>query len=164
MSSPERIDVEASGGCQCGAVRYHVTAVLDTSHICHCRMCQKAAGNFFIALIGVPRDAMTWTRGAPATFDSSDKVSRGFCRDCGTPLFYDYSDSKHVSLTTGSFDDPSAFPPRVQFGVEGRLPVFESLPIKAEGTTEETMAEYVGAIKASNHQHPDHDTRGWPES
>ena len=52
MDSPERIETEASGGCQCGAVRYHVTAVLDTSHICHCRMCQKAAGNFFAALIG----------------------------------------------------------------------------------------------------------------
>lgn len=159
----DRIETEASGGCQCGAVRFHVTAVLDTSHICHCRMCQKAAGNFFIALIGVPRDAMTWTRGAPATFNSSDKVARGFCRDCGTPLFYDYPDSRHVSLTTGSFDDPAAFPPRMQFGIEGRLPVFEGLPLKEEGTTEETMSGLVDAIKATNHQHPDHDTKVWPE-
>lgn len=159
----DRIETQASGGCQCGAVRYHVTAVRDSSHICHCRMCQKAAGNFFIALIGVPRDAITWTRGAPATFNSSDKAARGFCRDCGTPLLYDYADSGHINLTTGSFDDPSQFPPRVQFGVEGRLAVFESLTIPAEGTTEETMAAYVGAIKASNHQHPDHDTEIWPE-
>ena len=85
----DRIETQASGGCQCGAVRYHVTAVLDTSHICHCRMCQKAAGNFFIALIGVPRDAITWTRGAPTWFKSSDKAARGFCRTCGTPLAYD---------------------------------------------------------------------------
>src|SRR3546814_5423707 len=69
----DRIETQASGGCQCGAVRYRVTAVLDTSHICHCRMCQKAAGNFFIALIGVPRDAVDWTRGAPTWFKSSDK-------------------------------------------------------------------------------------------
>lgn len=160
----ERIETEASGGCQCGAVRYHVIAVRDSSHICHCRMCQKAAGNFFAALIGVPRDAITWTRGAPATFNSSDKAARGFCRDCGTPLLYDYAESSHINLTTGSFDDPSQFPPRVQFGVEARLAVFESLTIPAEGTTEETMAAYVGAIKASNHQHPDHDTDVWPES
>lgn len=76
MGSPERLEVDASGGCQCGAVRYRVSAVLDTSHICHCRMCQKAAGNFFIALIGVPRDAIVWTRGMPATFNSSDKAAR----------------------------------------------------------------------------------------
>lgn len=162
MDSPERIETEASGGCQCGAVRYHVTAVLDTSHICHCRMCQKAAGNFFAALIGVPRDALTWTRGNPATFNSSDKAARGFCRYCGTPLTYDYFDSKHINLTTGSFDEPAKFAPRMQFGVEGQLALFADLPISAEGTTEETMSSVAEAIKASNHQHPDHDTPHWP--
>lgn len=159
----DRIKTEASGGCQCGAVRYHVTAVLDTSHICHCRMCQKAAGNFFAALVGVPRDAIVWTRGAPATFNSSDKAARGFCRDCGTPLLYDYFDSKHVNITTGSLDEPARFAPKVQFGIEGRLPIFADLPLKTAGTTEETMAAHVGAISASNHQHPDHDTSKWPE-
>ena len=69
-----------SGGCQCGAVRYRAARTPTEPHLCHCRMCQKAAGNFFIALIGVPRDALTWTRGAPATFQSSDKAARGFCR------------------------------------------------------------------------------------
>ena len=162
MDSPERIETEASGGCQCGAVRWHVTAVLDTSHICHCRMCQKAAGNFFAALIGVPRDALTWTRRSPATFNSSDKAARGFCRDCGTPLTYDYFDSKHINLTTGSFDEPAKFAPRMQFGVEGQLALFADLPISAEGTTEETMSSVADAIKASNHQHPDHDTPHWP--
>lgn len=162
MGSRERIDVNASGGCQCGAVRYHVTVVLETSHICHCRMCQKAAGNFFIALIGVPRDAIVWTRGSPATFQSSDKAARGFCRDCGTPLTYDYHESRHINLTTGSFDDPARFAPRMQFGIEGRLPLFADLPLAAEGTTEETMSDLVDAIRTSNHQHPDHDTANWP--
>src|SRR3546814_1370430 len=115
-------------------------------------MCQKAAVYFFTALIGAPRDAVDWTRGAPTWFKSSDKAARGFCRTCGTPLAYDYFESKHINLTTGSFDDPSRFPPRVQFGLEGQLSLFEHLPIKAEGTTEETMSGLVGAIKASNHQ------------
>ena len=164
MSSPERLDVQASGGCQCGAVRYHASAMLDTSHICHCRMCQKAAGHYFAALIGVPKDALTWTRGAPAVFKSSEQVERGFCRDCGTPLYYDYVESPHLSVTTGSLDNPADFPPRVQFGIEGRMPWFDTLSgLAEEGTTEETMSEYVGAIRASNHQHPDHDTKDWPE-
>ncbi|MDK2761788.1 MAG: GFA family protein [Sphingopyxis sp.] len=159
----DRIETQASGGCQCGAVRWHVTAVLDTSHICHCRMCQKATGNFFAALIGVPRDAITWTRGQPATFASSDKASRGFCADCGTPLTYDYHDSGQINLTTGSFDTPALFAPRTQFGLEGRLPTFADLPIGQEGTTETTMRSVVGAISASNRQHPDHDTPRWPD-
>ncbi|UNU43364.1 GFA family protein [Sphingopyxis sp. YF1] len=164
MNKPERIDVTASGGCQCGAVRYRASAMLDTSHICHCRMCQKAAGNFFIALIGIPKDALIWTRGTPATFRSSEHVERGFCRACGTPLYYDYAGSRHLSVTTGSLDNPGAFPPRVQFGTEGRMPWFDALPaLTEEGTTEETMSDLVDAIRATNHQHPDHDTESWPE-
>lgn len=160
----KRIETQASGGCQCGAVRYHAAAFLDTSHICHCRMCQKAAGNYFAALIGIPRDAFTWTRGTPATFKSSDQVERGFCRECGTPLYYDYATSKHLSVTTGSLDEPARFPPKIQFGVEGRMPWFGGIAdLREEGTTEETMSGVVAAIRASNHQHPDHDTERWPE-
>ena len=41
-----------SGGCQCGAIRYKISGELGYPHICHCRMCQKASGNFFMALAG----------------------------------------------------------------------------------------------------------------
>ncbi len=159
----DSINAIVTGGCQCGAVRYRADAVLDSAHICHCRMCQKAVGNFFAALIGIPRDAFTWTRGAPSLFQSSDPVIRGFCRDCGTPLLYDYTASKHLNVTIGSLDNPAAFPPRMQFGNEARMPWFDDIcGLPEEGTTEETMANAVTAIKASNHQHPDHETDQWP--
>ena len=95
----QQYPVEASGGCQCGAVRYHVTAMMDNAHVCHCRMCQKAVGGPFASLAAAPRAALTWTRGTPAVFHSSAQVARGFCRDCGTPLFYDYLGGKTVNLT-----------------------------------------------------------------
>ncbi len=163
MSQRKHLDIEASGGCQCGAVRYHATSFLDSSHICHCRMCQKAVGNFFAALIGVPREAFTWTRGQPTIFQSSDPVSRGFCGNCGTPLLYDFAASKHLNITTGSLDNPSLFRPQVQFGQEARMPWFDGLcGLPVEGTTETTMAKEAREIKVSNHQHPDHDTKNWP--
>lgn len=163
MSERKRVDASASGGCQCGAVRYHINSVTDTSHICHCRMCQKAVGNFFAALFGVPKDALIWTRGEPARFMSSENVARGFCAKCGTPLFYDYVISDNLALTTGSLDDPAQFPPKDQFGLEAVMPWFgEIADVHRAGVTEETMAEFVGGIRASNHQHPDHDTENWP--
>ena len=153
-----------SGGCQCGAVRYHATEMLDNSHICHCRMCQKAMGNIFAALVAAPREAITWTRGTPARFRSSEHVDRGFCRDCGTPLFYDNTEGPRVNFTIGSLDHPELFPPHANTGQEGQVPWFETLTsIDNGGRTETGQESWASAIKQTNHQHPDHDTDRWPE-
>jgi hypothetical protein len=162
----ERVQIEVSGGCQCGAVRYHATQMLDNSHICHCRMCQKAMGNIFAALVAAPREAITWTRGEPARFRSSEHVDRGFCAQCGTPLFYDNTEGNRVNFTIGSLDHPELFPPGANTGKEGQVPWFTTLlSIEDGGVTgsdDEDDAAWAAAIAATNHQHPDHDTAVWP--
>jgi hypothetical protein len=152
-----------SGGCQCGAIRYQAKSLLDNPHVCHCRMCQKAAGNFFTALVGVPLTDFTWTRGTPSTFKSSEHVERGFCSRCGTPLFFRHDQNQHISMTIGSFDHPETIPLNFQLGMEARLPQVDQLAhLKDYGSTEENDPEGAPAIRASNHQHPDHDTAEWP--
>ena len=42
-----------SGGCQCGAVRFRVEGALGDASVCHCRMCQKANGSFYMPLVSV---------------------------------------------------------------------------------------------------------------
>ena len=159
-----RIERTITGGCQCGAVRYRAEAVLDNAHLCHCRMCQKAVGGLFAALVSAPRDAFAWTRGQPARWRSSAKVDRGFCAACGTPLFYEDVTGDHISVTLGSLDDPAAFPPVSHDGIEGRMPWFFDLAdVPDHGETEQpSQADWAAAIKASNRQHPDRDTPGWP--
>ncbi len=109
-----------TGGCQCGAVRYELAQV-PRSTVCHCRMCQKAVGNLFAALAQVHKSALTWTKGEPAFYRSSTIATRGFCRDCGTPLTFGDDDRDVIEVTTGSLDDPSAFPMTEHFGVESRV-------------------------------------------
>jgi hypothetical protein len=163
MSWLDRIDIELSGGCQCGAVRYHATQRLDNAHICHCRMCQKAMGNFFAPLIGFPLESFTWTRGAPSIFLSSEHVERGFCSNCGTPLFYRNRNNPRIAMTIGSLDHPELVVPHLQVGNESKLPYFTALAsLRGDTTTEDDDPDEVAAIRASNHQHPDHDTEHWP--
>ena len=151
-----------TGGCQCGAVRFRAASLRDNPHVCHCRMCQKAAGNFFMALVGVPLTDFAWTRGRASVFKSSDLVERGFCSECGTPLSFQHADNQHISMAIGAFDDPAAIPLNFQLGMEARLPQVDQLAdLRDYGTTEEAIPE-AGAIKASNRQHPDHDTEVWP--
>ena len=153
-----------TGGCQCGAVRYRAEPIVDNAHICHCRMCQKAVGNFFAALVGAPKTTVTWTRGKPSVFMSSEHVERGFCGKCGTPLFYNGVNSRYVSLTIGSMDHPEQLKPRSQDGVEGRLSWFSELFDVPDDPPTETgdSAEWAAAIKRTNRQHPDRDTEHWP--
>jgi len=150
-----------TGGCQCGAVRYAIAGPLIQPSICHCRMCQKAFGSFFAPLVGARDFALT--RGEPAIFRSSDVVERGFCRDCGTPLSFRYLPDGEMNVSIGSLDDPSIARPIIQFGMESRIPwVGELDDLPGSVTEDEEPPDRFAAIRASNHQHPDHDTAVWP--
>ncbi|MDX3927305.1 MAG: GFA family protein [Shinella sp.] len=162
MSSIWRI---YTGGCQCGAVRYRVEGTLGDAHLCHCRMCQKAAGNYFMPLANAVRASFSVTRGEPSWFRSSHLVRRGFCRDCGTPLFYDMPGEDFINIVLGSLDDPDDVRPLTQSGVEARVPWFSHLADLPESETsaggEADRARHI-AVLESNRQHPDYDTDHWP--
>ncbi len=150
-----------SGGCQCGAVRYALTAEPYGTHICHCRMCQKAFGAFYAPLTKARTKDFAWTRGRPAVFRSSPDVERGFCAACGTPLTFAHRGSDHLNISVGSLDRPEGVKPEVQIGIESRMPWADELPRLAEERTEDIMpAERLTRIES--YQHPDHDTDDWP--
>ena len=109
-----------TGGCQCGAVRFRVDGAMGSPSICHCRMCQKAFGNFYAPLVSVSKAKLEWTRNEPKRFRSSNHVQRGFCPECGTPLTYEGDGSSHMDLTVGSFDTPGKLRPTGHSGVESR--------------------------------------------
>ena len=150
-----------TGGCQCGAVRYRIEGEIVHPHLCHCRMCQKAAGNYFMPLGGVFWRNFTFTRGEPAWFQSSHLVRRGFCRDCGTPMFYD-GVGDHVSVMLGTLDDPTAVKPVMQSGTDRKMPWFRELDgLDVQPDTEEERA-WLAMIGETVYQHPDHETETWP--
>jgi hypothetical protein len=152
-----------TGGCQCGSIRYRATERRDDAHICHCRMCQKAVGGYFAALVGIPDEALTWTRGVPSVFLSSDTTERGFCSNCGTPLFCRFIGDDYTDINIATLDDPDAVAPSRQIGNESRvgyLDTLHTLPGR-ETTTEASDPDLANTIASSNHQHPDEETMDW---
>ena len=99
-------------------------------------MCQKAFGSFFGPLVTV--SDLTWTRGRPKRFWSSNLVQRGFCAECGTPLTFEHPAG--VELAIGAFDDPSAVPPTIQVSREGIPTGLLSIPIRYMHSTVELVA------------------------
>jgi hypothetical protein len=152
-----------TGGCQCGAVRFRVEGPRGASTVCHCRMCQKAFSAPFGVSLSVPASQVSWTRGTPKRFLSSDKVARTFCGDCGSQLTFEGANgSRNIALSTCAFDDPSVLPPTRQGGAESKLAWLEgldALPWPTEATTASQEAKYGPRI---SWQHPDHDTDVWP--
>ena len=77
-------------------------------------------------------------QGTPATWASSNISERGFCRDCGTPLFLRDFDTGRTEVMAGTLDDPSLAAPGYHYGVESRvdwLKLADGLPerVTAEG-------------------------------
>ena len=146
----------ATGGCQCGAVRYALLAA-PFNAICHCRMCQKATGGPFAAFAMVARADLRWTRGQPALFRSSTVAAREFCRDCGTPLTFQFLDGANIDVTIGSLDHPASAAPQKNVGIEARLPWLAEL---VPGTLPDqvTGVNWPAGRVVVSHQHPDHDT------
>ncbi len=152
-----------SGGCQCGAVRYHVKGKLGDASICHCRMCQKAFGSWGAVLVTVPLARLNWTRGEPAIFKSSPIVDRGFCAACGTPLFMFEKGDSNIDLALGTLDNPNIVPQLTsQIGVESKVAWFDSMRDLPQSSTEQTRSP-TELAKLKTLQHPDHDTSVWPE-
>jgi hypothetical protein len=142
----------ATGGCQCGAVRYAFYAPLENSHVCHCRMCQRATGGLFAALAGTQPKDFAWTRGTPAFYASSNLAKRAYCEKCGTPLTFKYeSDTARMYVTIGSLDHPERAPVVKQFGIESRLPwvkFCEDVPAEATAVTP-AAAEFLAGMHSN---------------
>lgn len=146
-----------SGGCQCGSVRYRFDGGTPGGvELCHCRMCQKAGGNWGLALITLDADKLAWTKGRALEFRSSPVVVRGFCGRCGTPLYMREDGDTHFEVTVGSLDDPNLAAPTRAVGVESKLRWFDTMAcLPARRTDEDRTAEAL--TKLTSLQHPDHD-------
>ena len=102
----------ATGGCNCGSIRYLVHGEPEQSLVCHCPDCRRAVGAQSVAWIVLSLANFTITAGEPACYASSVGVVRKFCSQCGTTLSWQsdkYPD--RIDVTIGSLDDPARFIP-----------------------------------------------------
>jgi hypothetical protein len=154
-------EVRLTGGCQCGAVRYALLKQPERPCVCHCRMCQKSSGNAFAAFAGVEAEFFVMTRGDFSVFHSSSEGERCFCNLCGTPLAWRNPDHSWTSVMIGSLDEPERVRPVRFYGEEGRLSWTADVAA-TQGTPSGAGGDWpLDKIKATNNQHPDHDTENW---
>ena len=119
----------ATGGCMCGAIRYEATGIPEGAGYCHCRSCRRHTGAPVVAFVVFIADQVTWLSGARARYESSPGKFRAFCRDCGTPLTFEATDSGRelIEFHISTLDNPDEFLPNEHTHYSERISWFETV-------------------------------------
>lgn len=96
-----------TGHCLCGAVRFRTTGQLGDVIACHCSQCRRQTGHFYAATD--VKDENLELEGADniGWYRASETAGRGFCRTCGSVLFWKGDGSGYTSIMAGAFDKPT---------------------------------------------------------
>ena len=106
------------GSCLCGQVRYRVNGRLRSVVGCHCSQCRKASGHYVAATQARMADVVIEGGDNITWFRSSPEAKRGFCKICGSQLFWTRLDSDRISLMAGTLDGETGLTMDRQIHVE----------------------------------------------
>lgn len=98
---------EHSGGCQCGAVRYRVQGNMRDIVNCHCGQCRRIHGHAPGHSAARKAEMVIEGESNIAWYRSSDEAHRGFCRQCGSSLFWRPEGRDTISVVAGSLNAPT---------------------------------------------------------
>lgn len=134
---------EYRGGCLCGAVRVVARARSHTIGACHCETCFKWGGG---PLLAVECDDDVEFEGADSisVFDSSAWAQRGFCRQCGTHLFYRLKEGGLYAIPVGLFEDVDHWVLAEQIFIDEKRPFYSFSEPTANLTGAEVFARHSG--------------------
>ncbi len=91
------------GTCLCGATGFESETIAKKIGACHCSMCRKWGGG---PLLAVDCGTKVVLRGEEniGVYDSSEWAERGFCKQCGTHLFYRLKETQQYIAPAGLLD------------------------------------------------------------
>ena len=125
------------GRCLCGAVTYEAKDVETGIHSCHCNMCRRWSGGSALAA-SVGSVAFSGKENI-GRYDSSAWAERGFCKECGTNLFYRLKQTDHYVIWMGTFEDQAAFKLVGEIYVDEKPPGYDFAGDHPRQTGEEFM-------------------------
>jgi hypothetical protein len=137
---------DKSGRCLCGKVSFTAQGVISHHHACHCDMCRRwAGGPAFAAAV----EALSWQGDENISrYSSSEWGERGFCRECGTHLFFHYKPDDSYYVNVGAFDDDSDFQLVGEIYIDKQPPGYRFSEGLERMTGDDFLARYgIGAEK-----------------
>jgi len=93
--------------CLCGSVKVTVTTDLPAPNACHCNQCRKQSGHYWASVDLKSEDVKISGEDHITWYQASSNVRRGFCKTCGSFLFWDPIHNDTIAVAMGAFDEPT---------------------------------------------------------
>lgn len=128
------------GRCLCEAVSYEINGDLGPIFNCHCSKCRRWHGAAFRTRASIDVSQFKWLSGEDnlSTYNSSENVTKYFCRTCGSPLISTYHDRPSVlGIPLGGLEGDITGKPEAHiftaskaswYEVSDQLPQYEGWP------------------------------------
>lgn len=101
-------NINTTGKCLCGAVSIKASELSTHVGSCHCSMCRNWTGGPFLA-VEAKGGVEISGEDSVARYSSSEWGERGFCKKCGTSLFYRLKPTNQYILSAGLFAEIKDF-------------------------------------------------------
>lgn len=132
----------AKGSCLCGSVKLSFDVKDNHYHACHCEMCRKWGGGPLFS-VDVEQNLNFEGKEFIGTFGSSEWAERGFCKQCGTHLFYRLKDGNYCNIPLGVLDQPEKFEFHLQVFTDKKLASYSFAEKTINMTGEELFAKFA---------------------
>jgi len=96
-----------NASCLCKGVNFTIKGEFRQVINCHCTQCIKTHGNYAAYTSILEENIVFISKKTLKWFNSSLKVKRGFCNNCGASIFFKRSGSRAVSLSAGMLQNPT---------------------------------------------------------
>lgn len=134
-----------SGTCLCGGVQITIAPSQKIFDACHCGMCRKWSSGPVFTVEGGKHPQVTGEENI-SVYSSSDWAERGFCKNCGTHLFYRLKDLSFCNFSAGLFKEVENFKFHVQIFIDSKPACYEF----ANKTEMMTEAEVIAMFSKDN--------------
>ena len=114
-----------TGSCLCGAVAFEINGPMGPVTACHCSQCRKMTGNYWASFHVAVADLKFTRKDGLKWFASSDFAKRGFCKECGSTLFWQQNGSEEISVCPGTLDGKTGLTLTEHIFVEDRGDYYE---------------------------------------
>ena len=129
---------KGKGQCLCGAVKFTETDIRNNVEACHCGLCRRwGGGPLMVVSCGT---GVAFEGGENITvYNSSDWAERGFCKKCGSHLFYRLKEINEYQMPVGLVNNQEGFNFNLQVYIDRKPPFY----CFANKTSEMTEAEVI---------------------